>query len=117
MSTFPQIVTGITTQLPFAQTDSYSVQRIRQEAGQVYAYYYDSAPLKSWELTFGSITPSELATLRTFWEGRKGGWDTFSFTDPDTSTTYTCRFDGEEFSVVHLGPNQVSLKLRIVEAR
>jgi hypothetical protein len=117
MSTFPSIQPSIITQLPFGSTRRFRVASKVMEPGQHYAYYYDANPVASWLLTFETITTAELATLRTFWEGR-GAWDSFSFTDPDTGTTYTnCRFDGSTFEVGYLAPGQYSLKLAIQEFR
>jgi len=117
MSTFPSIVTGVVTQLPWGVMQTASVSRVSMDHGFVYAYYYVATPLLSWELNFSVLTASELSTLWTFWEAMKGAWDTFSFTDPDTSTAYTCRFEGDDFAVSYLGAGQYSLKLVITEVR
>lgn len=117
MSTFPSIITGVVTQLPWGVMQSANVARVEMESGLAYAYYHDATPLLSWELNFSVLAASELSTLRTFWESMKGAWDTFSFTDPDTSTVYTCRFEGNEFAVSYLGVGQYALKLVITEVR
>ncbi len=117
MSTFPSIVTGVVTQIPWAVMQTASVSRVAMDPGFVYAYYYDANPVASWELNFSVLTASELSTLRAFWESMKGAWDTFSFTDPDTSTAYTCRFEGNDFTVSYLGAGQYALKLVIIEVR
>ena len=117
MSTFPQIVTGVTTQLPYVSARRCNVCKVTQDSGQQYAYYWDANTLGRWELNFSVLSSAELSTLRTFWEAR-GAWDSFSFTDPDTGTTYTtCRFDGDTFEVGYTDVNTYSLKLVIVAFR
>lgn len=38
---------------------------------------------------------ADVATFATFWEARKGGAETFDFTDPRTGGVIACRFVGE----------------------
>lgn len=118
MSTFPGILSGaVVSQLPFGLELRASVARVKMESGKVYAYYWEANPPASWELNFSVLTTSELAALRAHWEGRGGAWDSFSFTDPDTGTVYTCNYEGDDFAVSYLGVGQYALKLTITEVR
>jgi hypothetical protein len=115
LSTFPQIMTGVTTQLPWTTISKFIVSRVEMDAGPRYGYYYSANAQNAWELSFSVLTDGELTTLRNFWNSMRGGWDTFSFTDPDTGTTHAnCRFDGDTFDLTRNGPNEYSLRLVIV---
>ena len=114
MSTFPATVGH---QLPFTAKLRAVTAKERMEAGPEYVYYHDANPLHSWELQYAVLTADEVSTLRTFFDDMGGGWDLFTFTDPDTSTAYTkCRFDGD-FELTYNADDTYSLKLTVVEFR
>lgn len=114
MSTFPSTVGH---QLPFAAKLRATTGKVQMPAGHEYAYYHDANALHSWDLEWPVLTAAEVATLRTFFDSMGGGWDAFTFTDPDTSTAYTkCRFDGD-FELTYNADDTYSLKLSIAEFR
>lgn len=114
MAAFPEISAGIITQLPFASERQWSVVRVVQPSGPQYGYYYDAAPFAAWELSFSVVTEAELATLQAFFVNHGGGWDEFSFTDPDTGITYSkCCFSDESLRVTYLGPNEYKIAITI----
>jgi hypothetical protein len=117
MAAFPNIRTGIVTQLPFVGEQVFANSTVDMESGLRYSYYYDASPLRRWELNFPVLTTDELSTLRTFWESMGGAYGAFDFTDPDTGVTYTkCRFAAETLQYQRSGPT-ASLKLTIEEFR
>ena len=113
MSTFP---TTPGLQLPYATKLQAVTCKVAGAAGQEYVYYHDALPLRRWELSYPVLTSAELSTMRTFFDGVGGGWDQFTFTDPDSSTEYTCRFDGD-FEVTYNADDTYSLKLTVQEFR
>lgn len=114
MSAFP---TTVGHQLPFAAKLRAITAKVQLPAGQEYVYYHDANPLRSWDLQYAVLTAAEVSTLRTFFDGVGGGWDSFSFTDPDTSLVYSkCRFDGD-FEPTYSADDTYSLKLTVQEFR
>jgi hypothetical protein len=115
MSTFP---TTVGHQLPFAAKLQAVTAKVRGAAGQEYAYYHDANPLHSWELQYAVLTAAEVTTLRTFFDTMGGGWDSFTFTDPDTAVAYTkCRFSDEGFDLTYSADDTYILKLTVQEFR
>ena len=114
VSTFP---TSPGLQLPFVVKAKASTVKVAGVAGQEYAYYYDSGVLYRWELSYPVLTSAEVDTLRSFFDGVGGGWDSFTFTDPDTSVAHTkCRFDGD-FELTLNSDETFSLRFNIQEFR
>lgn len=113
VSTFPTV--GL--QLPYTAKLASVTCKVEGAAGQEYVWYHDANPVRRWELSWPVLTSAELTTLRDFFDDMGGGWDSFSFTDPDSSTTYTkCRFDGD-FELTYNADGTYSLKLSIQEFR
>lgn len=114
MSTFP---TTVGHQLPFTAKLAAITAKVRGAAGQEYVYYHDANPLRSWDLQYAVLTAAEVSTLRTFFDGLGGGWDSFTFADPDTAVAYSkCRFDGD-FELTHNDDDTYALKLTVQEFR
>ena len=62
-----------------------------------------------------NLSDADLATLQTFWDARKGNYEEFGFTDPDTgATTSKCRFDQDSLVVqqIQLNENRVSVSIQ-----
>ncbi len=113
MSAFP----AVAHQLPYAARLKAVTCKVEGAAGQEYVYYHDASLVRSWELRWAILTESEVNTLRTFFDGMGGAWDSFTFTDPDSLTDYTnCRFDGD-FDLTYNHDETFSLVLRIQEFR
>lgn len=113
MSAFPTI----THQLPYTARLKAVTCKVEGAAGQEYVYYHDALPVRSWELRWAVLTSAEVTTLRNFYDAMGGGWDSFSFTDPDSLTVYTkCRFDGD-FDLTYNADDTYSLVLKIQEFR
>lgn len=113
MSTFPTIG----HQLPYTARLRAVTCKVEGAAGHEYVNYHDASPVRSWELRWAVLTAAEVTTLREFFDDMGGGWDSFSFTDPDSSTTYTkCRFDGN-FELTYNADETFALVLKIQEFR
>jgi phage-related protein len=52
------------------------------------------APRRTFSLVWRSMVHADYQTLRTFYDARRGGSETFTWTDPETTTVYTVRFKG-----------------------
>jgi phage-related protein len=52
------------------------------------------AARRTWTIGWKSMLNADKLTLETFWDTVAGGSDSFTWTEPDTSTVYTVRFKG-----------------------
>jgi phage-related protein len=115
MAAFPTFALGETAHLPFSQITEYMNATNRMPHGWQYAYNLRSNPLHRWSIAF-SLTDADLITLQNFWDARKGAYEEFSFTDPESGLTYTkCRFSGDSLSVRSMGPNEHLVTVEIHE--
>lgn len=77
---------------------------------------FPSGAQRSWELRWPSATEDEVADLIAFFVSQNGRLGSFSFTDPDTSITYTgCRFDSDDLDVQYLEPQRCSVAFSITK--
>ena len=72
--------------------------------------------LRRYQLQHASITAADVASLRTFFEGRKGGFDVFDFTINGT-TRYNCYLDSDVFSAVESSPMRYDVTLSFHQDR
>ena len=59
-----------------------------------------ATPIKSWKFVYKNRTASELSTLQTLFENKKGRYSSWTWTNPVDSQTYTVRFDTDELLVM-----------------
>jgi len=114
MPSFPTFAGGESVHLPYTQEQEFWNVTNRQPHGYQYAYNLLASGLKRWEISF-NLSDADLATLQTFWDARKGNYEEFDFTDPDTGvTTAKCRFDQDSLAVqqVQLNENRVSVSIQ-----
>lgn len=115
MPAFPTFTAGESVHLPFSQGRGFQNVTNRQPHGWQYAYNLLATPLGRWQIQF-SLSDADLVTLQNFWDARKGAYEEFTFTDPDTGITHSrCRFDGEALAVEDVGPNEHLVTVNIVE--
>jgi hypothetical protein len=115
MAAFPTLNNGIVTQIPYTTVTRFTTTRNDLECGKRIAYAEKAASVRRWQITYGAITDTELATLQAFWASVKGGWDTFDYTDPNTGNLLTARFGQDDFTWQDIGKNQHSLTLTLDE--
>lgn len=114
MPSFPTFAGGESVHLPFAQEQEVWNVSNRQPHGYQYSYNVLANGLKRWEISF-NLSDADLSTLQTFWDARKGAYEEFDFTDPDTgATTNKCRFDQDtlEFQAIQPNENRVSVSIQ-----
>lgn len=79
--------------LPMARRGKdYAVQRNQAEMGYEQTRATVTRAPRIWAFSHNYCTDAERATWEAFWDARKGGGESFQFTDPVTSTTVTVRF-------------------------
>lgn len=113
---FPEISTGVVTQLPYGVTRSYRTLRAENDGGFSYTYAQRATPLHGWNLSFGAITAAEAGTLQSFFLAMGGRWKQFQFTDPNDASVHTkvC-FAQDRLEVRHLSKNVRSTQIELVE--
>lgn len=115
MPAFPTFANGATVHLPYTQETEYWNTINRQPHGYQYSYNILASGMKRWEIQF-TLSDADLSTLETFWAARKGCYEEFTFTDPDTgATTSKCRFDQESLSIQYIQPNENRVSVTIQE--
>lgn len=111
---FPTLNNGIVTQRPFTASRAFRTIRNQMESGLQYARAERNSPLLSWKVEFPAITSTELGTLLDFFCAMLGSYKTFSFTDPQTTTTHAnCRFGQDVFESRYVTQGQCATALMI----
>ena len=116
MPAIPILVGGVSVHRPWQRHREYANVHNDLPHGYRYSYNERATPLMRFEIEYGPISDDDCDTLRAFWDARKGQYETFEFTDPETAITYTkCRFAMDSFSVRRLGPNENAVNVVIQE--
>lgn len=115
MAAYPTFAFGGSAHIPFTEVVEMRNVVNRQPHGWQYAYNLRATPLRRFDITY-LLNASDLATLEAFWAARKGAWETFSFTHPDTAITYAnCRFGMETLEVDCFEPGLFRVRVIIQE--
>lgn len=124
LSAFPTLSAGVSCMLPFGQGDVYQTDVNDSPSGMRYTFPWFGASLsgfptrelRRWPLSFPTLIDADLALIEQFFIGVNGRWLTFSFTDPDSGTTYThCRFGQDELVVSHKRYGLSSIDSLVIE--
>jgi hypothetical protein len=111
---FPEITSGVRTQLPYTVTRAYKTLKSETDAGYCYTYAQRETPLHKFSLSFGAITPAEMGTLLTHFLACGGPYRKFSFTDPDSGTVYTnCAYAQDRLEIRFNSKNVRSTSIEI----
>lgn len=111
---FPEISTGVKTQLPYSVIRSYRTLKADTDAGFAYTHALRATPLHRFVLSFGAITATEAGTLLTHFLACGGRYRSFSFTDPDSATTYTnCCYAQDRLEIRHISANVRATQIEI----
>ncbi len=114
MPTFPLLADGAKTQFPYTESVRFETLSVTVPSGERYAYSQMANGTRFWTIGGPSVSDADIATLRAFFEARRGSWEAFDFVDPRTGLTVTnCRFDQDLFEYQALGPNENRVELRI----
>lgn len=112
MATFPSI------DEPSGLDEEYVKAQVRTEFedGTVKSRPRHSRSRYKWTLSWEALPTADKATLETFFDANQG--DTFTWTHPLTSTSYTARFsaDSVRFSYLPKLPDHWEVQLAIEEA-
>lgn len=123
-STLPSLSTGAVTQLPWSKSRQYETNFEDMESGPRHAVAmraggltnFPTDPQRTWSVKWPAATETEVENLIQFFVGKHGRLGSFSFTDPDTSVTYTgCRFDSDDLEVQYLEPQRCSAAFAVTK--
>lgn len=124
LSAFPSLANVTITQLPFSQMFRNVTATGTSPSGANYSYSfyassltnYPTRPLRRWKLSYAALSDADLATLENAFVGWQGRYAGFSFTDPDSTTTYAhCRLDQDSMEINYQGPGQAGASLIVTE--
>ena len=76
-----------------------------------------SSKIMAFHIEFTAIGETTLNQIRTFFNQQKGMYDTFTFTNPHDSQSYTVRFANDTFQPQDHGADTFSLSVDLVEVR
>ncbi|MGH7260625.1 MAG: hypothetical protein ACREI9_08075 [Nitrospiraceae bacterium] len=113
MADYPVLVIGF----PFDElTPDYGVIRTDMESGYVQTRARTTSAPRGYAFKHESLTASEVATWLAFWNARKGGAESFNFTDPRTAAVIVCRFKMEKPRIKRTGPVSYDVDVELEEA-
>jgi hypothetical protein len=123
-STLPALSTGAVTQLPWSKVRSFETAYTDMESGTRHATAlrggglanFPTGAQRKWNVKWPAATAAEAEYLMKFFISVNGRMTGFSFTDPDTSVTYTgCRFDSDDLEVQYQEPAHCQVAFTIVK--
>jgi hypothetical protein len=118
MLIFPTLKTGSAVQYPSSTTESFSTDVLQFLAGDEQRFLTSAAPLRSWQVELQLLDEAELDAIEAFFVAASGQYETFSFTDPATGTSYpNCFIAQDKLTEVFDGELRTGLTLRIQQGR
>jgi hypothetical protein len=96
MLTFPKLKTGSAVQYPIDVAQSFSTEVLQFLAGDEQRYLKAPGLLRTWQIQLNRLDEAELQTLEAFFVAASGSFDTFTFTDPDSGTSFPNCFIAQE---------------------
>lgn len=136
-TTFPVLSTGAACQRPYTQIVRYRTSSSDNPNGPTYKFAWYGAGLTgfpnggvnrsggtdvnvpglmSWNLVYPAITDADMATLEAHFVQMNGSWQTFSFADPDSGTTFSrVRYGMQLIEYRYVQKNQASTTIVLEE--
>jgi hypothetical protein len=116
MPAFPTLSTGAVAQYPLARGTSYAVETIQFLDGSQQRCLTRGKSLRSWLVSLGQLTETELSQIEQFFDACQGGFNTFTFTDPGTGQAVpNCRISNPEAVTQYLASGSGKASLVIEE--
>lgn len=102
---------------PVANTPpDYGVIRTEMEQGYVQTRARLTKAPRKWRFSHVMLTSSEKSTWLAFWDSKKGGSASFSFTDPISGGDVSVRFAMKEPEVLLAIPGRWNINVELEEA-
>lgn len=67
------------------------------------------------KLQYRTRPASEFSTIQSLFSGTLGPYDTFTFTNPNDSVTYTCRFEEDSLEFKEVSPGWYDFDFNIIQ--
>lgn len=74
-----------------------------------------SSVRRSFRLEFSYRNQSEMEEVRDFYDDKSGMFESFTFLNPNDSTTYTVRFNMPKFEYSRIGPGLYNFSVDLIE--
>lgn len=108
---------GILIDFPFEESGpDYQVIRTEMELGYVQTRAKTTIAPRSYRFSHRNVSSSDVTTWLSHWNDRKGGGASFTFTDPRTSSSVTCRFKQTTPMIRRTGPITYDIDVELEEA-
>jgi hypothetical protein len=115
---FPTLKTGAVAQYPATKSTQYASFVIRFLDGGDQRYRQYGSPLQRWVIQLNMLDEGELRALDQFFTKQQGRFETFSFIDPWTQSTFSnCSLDQDSLDYALSGVMRGSASLVVVENR
>lgn len=113
---YPTLQGGMVVQVPFGTAPSFKTLKNNLDSGKQISYYAWSSPLNKWSVIYSAITNTELASIVGAYLGAGGSVNSFTFTDPNTSTAHpNCYFGADGLEITRITSGASGCKLTIEE--
>ena len=88
MLTFPTLKTAAAVQYPLTVSEAFSTEVLQFLAGDEQRYLASPGELRAWSIQLEQLDEAELESIEAFFVAAAGSFETFSFPDPASGTTY-----------------------------
>ena len=96
MLTFPLLKTASAVQYPLTVSDSFATEVLQFLAGDEQRYPVSPGALRAWRIPLDKLDEAEIQSIAAFFVAASGSFETFSFVDPATGTSYPDCFIAED---------------------
>lgn len=76
-----------------------------------------ATPLRRFKLLYKARTSTDFGTIKSLFIEKLGAYDTFTWTNPNDSTTYTCRFVEDSLAFEEQAYDIYNFEFEIIEVR
>ena len=100
---------------PYKEITECNILETEFENGVVQKRKKWSQARKRFQLTFNVNTLTEITEIKDYFIARDGSYDTFTFTEPLSSTAYTVRFKENSFELTRDNYGSYSATVELIE--
>lgn len=113
---FPLMTDGVPVQYPFHTDVRFLVSVLDNPVGPSYTSYNRATPLRIFTVELPSVSDVDADAFEAHFDAMGGGWDTFSFTDPNDGTVYSkCVYQQQSVTRVRTQKNDNAMRFVIEE--
>ena len=106
---------GFDRGFPYKEITEFNILETEMESGVVQKRKKWSRSKKKFQIKFNVNTKTEILAIRDYFVARDGSYDTFTFTEPLSSTAYTVRFVEDSFELTRDNYGSYSASIELIE--